>query len=254
MVVGTATVCAQPCVKPESRRTPIDWAWRGAQQVANPQDKAALAASAHYSGDPWTPDNPYFDMAEASMDRLWNRLVWPFISECAFDRVVDLASGHGRNIRKLIDHASHIHAIDIQPGNVDRIAERYAGDARIEPMTGTGYDLHPLADASCTLIYCFDAMVHFNADVVASYLRDSMRVLRPGGHGFFHHSNYSGGMDWRTNPGSRAFMTAGLFHELATKAGLRVVRQEVIDWGPRTELDALTLVERPASIKGEQGR
>ena len=57
-------------------------------------------------------------------------------------------------------------------------------------------------------------MVHFESDVIRSYLRDTMRVLEPGGRGFFHHSNYTGGEDWRTNPSSRNFMSQAFFSRI----------------------------------------
>ena len=33
-------------------------------------------------------------------------------------------------------------------------------------------------------------MVHFSADLVQAYLRDTARVLKPGGMALYHHSNY----------------------------------------------------------------
>jgi len=87
-------------------------------------------------------------------------------------------------------------------------------------------------------------MVHFDSDVVRSYLRDAQRVLKVGGHGFFHHSNYVGGHDWRTNPNSRNFMSKELFEHYALKEQLSVVRQRVINWGLVHDSDCLTLVER----------
>jgi SAM-dependent methyltransferase len=205
---------------------------------------SALEESAKYSGDPWTPQNPYFERAEASMGSLWNNLIWPMIADCRFDRVIDLAAGHGRNTVMLLAHASHVYPMDIQSGNIEVIKARFLTDSRVEPLVCNGYDLQPVEDEHCTLVYSFDAMVHFNPDVVGSYLKDTARVLVAGGHGFFHHSNYSDGMDWRTNPGSRNFMTPGLFGDLAEKAGLSVVSQKVIDWGPRPKLDAVTLVSK----------
>jgi SAM-dependent methyltransferase len=109
----------------------------------------------------------------------------------------------------------------------------------------SGYDLRPAEDGVFTLVYCFDAMVHFEKEVVRSYLRDTARVLKPGGRGFFHHSNYTGGRDWRTNPHSRNFMCRELFAAYAQIEGLRVLRQDVLNWGHIHGLDCLSLVEKP---------
>ena len=37
-------------------------------------------------------------------------------------------------------------------------------------------------------------MVHFDSDVVRAYLKEFRRILKPGGHGFCHHSNYTGSL------------------------------------------------------------
>ncbi len=208
--------------------------------------RARLAALAAYSGDPWTPENPYFAQAEAHARGLWDDLVWPFIKDCDFRRVLDLAAGHGRNSQFLLPLAEHLTISDIQPGNIEACRKRFGNDARIDYQVGNGYDFQPLAAGSLTLVYCFDAMVHFDSDVVRAYLRDTRRVLAPGGRAFLHHSNYTGGHDWRTSPNARNFMLRELFAHYALKEGLAIVRQQVINWGTVVAGDCLSLVEKPA--------
>jgi SAM-dependent methyltransferase len=214
-----------------------------ARQAASPSQQA-LQAQAAYSGDPWNPRNPYFAHAEGFMDGLWKRLVYPFIEGSDFSATLDLAAGHGRSSAKLLRHARILSIMDIQPGNVEVCRTRFKGHPNVTYHVNNGYDLRPIGDGSLTLVYCFDAMVHFESDVVRSYLRDTHRVLAPGGRAFFHHSNYTGGEDWRTNPSSRNFMSKEFFAHYARKEGLKVLRQEVINWGPHQNLDCLTLVER----------
>ncbi|MGQ0621248.1 MAG: class I SAM-dependent methyltransferase [Panacagrimonas sp.] len=204
-----------------------------------------LLELARYSGDPWVPENDYFARAETFMDSGWDQFVWPLIEGCDFRSVIDLACGHGRNSRKLGEHAGRILMLDIQPGNIAKCRKRFGDDPRYSFAVNNGYDLRPAADASATLVYCFDAMVHFDGDVIRSYLRDTLRVLVPGGHAFLHHSNYTGGDDWRSNPASRNFMSAAFFAHYARKEGLVVLRQQVINWGGHAELDCLTLLQRP---------
>jgi SAM-dependent methyltransferase len=203
-----------------------------------------LAALAAYSGDPWGPTNAYFDHAEPFMDQAWDMLIWPMLKGLDLRVVVDLAAGHGRNGRKLIEHCERLIILDIQPGNVERCQARFAADPRVTCHVNSGFDLRPVPDASVSLVYCFDAMVHFDSDVVRAYLADTRRVLVPGGHGFFHHSNYTGGDDWRTGPHSRGFMSRDLFGHYARKEGLSVLDQRVIDWADARELDCVSLVRR----------
>lgn len=199
---------------------------------------------AQYSARPFTPDHPYFADAERHLAWAWPNLVWPVIKECDFTSVIDLAAGHGRNCTKLRTVAERILVLDIQPGNVERCRQRFAGDPAFEFAVNNGYDLRPARDADHTLVYCFDAMVHFHRDVIKSYLIDAFRVLKPGGHGFFHHSNYTGGDDWWTAPANRAYMSRELFAEYAVDAGFEVTHQQVIDWG-FPDHDCLTLVRKP---------
>jgi SAM-dependent methyltransferase len=129
--------------------------------------------------------------------------------------------------------------MDIEPGNVDVCRKRFADRLNATAMVCNGFDLQPIPGSSITLVYCFDAMVHFNPDVVKSYLYDTYRVLKPGGRGFFHHSNYTGGPDWKLNPASRTYMSAAIFAGYAKEAGLSIIRQHVINGDRHADLDCL---------------
>lgn len=209
-----------------------------------PSGGRPLQELAHLSGDPWTPENEFFRVAESLIDRIWPELIYPFIQDCDFSAVIDLAAGHGRNSRLLALRAGRLLVLDIQAGNIEICRRRFEGHPNVECVVNNGFDLRPAQDAEFTFVYCFDSMVHFEKEVVRSYLRDTRRVLRPGGRGFFHHSNYTGGRDWRANPHSRNFMSRELFVGYALAEGLRVVRQVVFDWGGHANLDCLTLVEK----------
>ena len=139
-----------------------------------------LRELAAYSGDPWTSQNPYFAHAETFMEGLWHRLVLPFINGCDFSHTVDLAAGHGRNSVKLAALADRLTIVDIQPGNIEVCIQRFSDQANISFLVNSGFDMQPLRESDVTLVYCFDAMVHFDSDVIRSYLRDTRRILLPG--------------------------------------------------------------------------
>lgn len=207
-------------------------------------DAAYLESLARNSGDCWQPSHDYFSQAEPYMEAQWENLVLPFIKDCDFSSVLDLAAGHGRNSVFLAELAGRITLMDIQAGNIEFCKRRFSENQNMAFHVSSGYDMRPLEDSSITLIYCFDSMVHFDSDVIRSYLRDARRVLRPGGRGFFHHSNYTGGHDWRANPAGRSFMSKELFAHYALKEGIRIVRQRVIPWAGNPTGDCLSLVER----------
>lgn len=214
--------------------------------VTNGRRQGRLDNLAHYSAGPFTVDHTYFTQAEYDMQRSWSNLVWPMIRDCDCTSVIDLAAGHGRNTAKLRDLSDDILALDIQLENVERVRERFADDRTVKAALNNGYDMAAAVEDAYTLVYCFDAMVHFHREVVRSYLLETSRVLAPGGHGFFHHSNYTGGDDWFVAPCSRAYLDRELFVSYVTKAGLEVLCQRVIDWGGHRNLDCLSLVRKPA--------
>ncbi len=208
-----------------------------------------LLRQARQSGDPFKHAS-YFAEAEPQMDALWQALIWPRISGLDFTRVLDLAAGHGRNSAKLAEVAGGIVIVEINEECLAVCRRRFAGDPRFEFLKTDGISLRGVADASITLVYSFDSMVHFAPEVVRAYVHEFRRVLRPGGHGFCHHSNFSTGKgDFRRAPHWRNRMSRELFASYCTEAGLEVLRSDVIDWGGEPEvlpgLDCLTLFRRP---------
>lgn len=205
--------------------------------------KSRLDEAARHAGDLWLPDHPYFDAAEADFDLLW-RVIEPFLQGADFGCVLDLATGRGRNARKLLPLAQRLILVDIRPENIAFCRRRFADDPRIGFVANNGYDLRAVPDATVTLFYSFDAMVHFDSDVVRAYLAEARRVMAPGGRAFLHHSNHTGGEDWALAPHCRAFMSQALFAHYARKEGLRVLRQDVMDWGGVPGLDCISLLQR----------
>lgn len=210
-------------------------------------ERSKLDQIAREMGDVWK-SQPYYAEAEAHMDRQWNNDVWPIIKECRFDRVIDLAAGHGRNSEFLRRHAKELIIMDINEENMARCRQRFDAIPGITFVQNDGYSFSTIADSSITLVYCYDAMVHFDSDIVRLYLRETSRTLVPGGHGFFHHSNTTRnptGRVWDT-PGWRNFMSIELFAHYASREGLEVVFSRPIDWMfPGS--DAYTLLRKPGN-------
>ena len=190
----------------------------------------------------------YFAEAEEHLPVQWDTYIWPMIHDCDFGHVVDLATGHGRNAERLLELAERLTLVDILDENIAACRRRFGDDPRVRYLVNDGTDLTGVADDSVSLVYCFDAMVHFDSDVVRSYLHEFARTLRRGGRAFCHHSNYSGAPtgDFRSSPHARNFMTRELFAHYAGKAGLRVLRARPIRWDI-PDLDCLTLLTKPAN-------
>jgi len=201
-------------------------------------------------GSDWV-EAVYFTAAESAADMQWAVIILPFLqletTGIDLSVTMDLAAGHGRNSARLLPMAGVLHIVDIHASNVALCRRRFGDDPRIAYHANDGCTL-PVPDASLSFLFCFDAMVHFDSDVVRAYLREARRALRPGGHAFLHHSNdmsLAGG-DFRQHPHWRNTLSLALMRHYAAKEGLQVVRQQPLDWAhDGTDIDGLTLLRAP---------
>jgi SAM-dependent methyltransferase len=190
-----------------------------------------LSALARRSGDPFTAPI-YFNTAERVIGRQWEYFIWPRIKDADFSMVVDLACGHGRNTARLAPLSDRVIAVDINTECVEFVRARFAGQPKVSVVKTDGASLASVNSGSATLVYCWDAMVHFEPEVVEAYVREIARVLAPGGRGFIHHSNWINGkgQDFKTQPNWRNFMSRELFANYLRDCGLQIISQDVINW------------------------
>lgn len=203
-------------------------------------------------GNDWKQAADYYAAAENDMDARWASIIWPMIEDCDFTTCLDLAAGHGRNTRKLLEQGAcrRIFVVDINQENIDFCTRRFMKEPRVTCIRNDGIKLDFVEPDSISLFYIFDAMVHFDSDVVRSYLSEISRVLQPGtGRAFLHHSNFTGnpGGNVHDNPHWRNFMSAELLVHYCTKEGLAVERQLKLDWNyDGSYIDCVSLVSRAA--------
>jgi ubiquinone/menaquinone biosynthesis C-methylase UbiE len=207
-------------------------------------------------GDDWIGGR-YYDDAERDMATQWKNVIWPLIEGSDFTQVLDLAAGHGRNTARLLDHAERLTAVDINQSNVDVLSERFRDRNNLEIVRNNGSDLRDVAGSSITFLYSFDAMVHFDSDIIRAYVKEFRRVMRPGARGFCHYSNnyHNPTGSYVDHPGWRNFMSRQLFEHWLTKQGFRVLKSRylkgVLDTIEREdgECDAMTLFELPVNAE-----
>ena len=199
-------------------------------------------------GKPWD-DSPYYDNAERWIHVFWDEET---IFRQMFERLdltatLELSCGHGRHAEQIAARTGNLTLIDIHVDNLNFCRERLRSFPSIKYVEGNGYDFSAIESKSITAIYCYDSMVHFSPDIVGSYLKDTARILRPGGMALFHHSNFPAPLNqhYGRNPHGRNHMTKELFASLATAGGLLVHESVIIPWGGIDNLDCVTLVQRP---------
>jgi SAM-dependent methyltransferase len=200
----------------------------------------------------------------------WYGVVLPRIARfLPASSMLEIAPGHGRWTTYLREHCDTLAVVDLDEACIAACKQRFAGDDRITYHVNDGRSLEMIDDESVDFVFSFDSLVHADAEVVASYLRELARTLAPDGVGFLHHSNagryrrYFELQDriprgrvrerlyrWRLldRPRWRARdMTAERFREACEAAGLRCIGQEIVNWTTRRLIDCLSTVTRPSS-------
>lgn len=196
---------------------------------------------------------PYYDAAEGHAAAHWRTIIMPFLRPFdAIDHshVLEIAVGHGRMTQLLLNAAERVTGVDVLQENIDFCAERFKGNDRLRLIKIDGATLKEIEDGSISFMFCFDSMVHFDSDVVRSYIREGRRVLKPGGYFFTHHSNNirAPAGDFQHAPHARNFMSEPLFRHYAMKEGMEVAATKVIGWGTGAkhvaDLDCLSLLRK----------
>jgi SAM-dependent methyltransferase len=215
--------------------------------MTNPSDRLleTVQAEAFHWGAETTES--YHGAAASHMDQQWKTLIGPILAHYPIDysRTIDFAAGYGRNTRKLLEAgAGHVTMVDVNPECVAHLETNFPRD-RTSVVLNDGAGLVSLDTSAFTFLYTFDSMVHFDLEIVISYIPEFARVLKPGAHAFVHHSNYSAnpGGDFRQNPHWRNFMSAAIFKHIAVRSGFDVIQQETFSWG-EPDIDCITVLHR----------
>ena len=198
-------------------------------------------------------EHRYYDEAEANelLAVFWNKgtLFRNAFEKLDLTAIVEIACGHGRHSEQIVDRAGKLYLVDINETNIDACRKRFAGRDNIVFICNSGGDLAAIDDAAVTSVFCYDAMVHFEASDVLGYLADVHRVLKPGGYALLHYSNFDNnpGGFYRDNPGHRNFFSEKMMRHFADRADFAVVEHAVFPWalgpdGPPT--DGLVLLRR----------
>lgn len=191
----------------------------------------------------------YFPEAEGEIEGQWKETIWPLIKDFDFGTVLELSCGAGRNTEKLSTLTSRLIAVDYSQAALDLTRSRLGTSRRgceISYHRNNGFDLSMVADESVTAIYCWDSAVHFDKSVVLSYIRESARILKPGGSGFLHHSTLGNRAHKviKRNPGWRSNVSKELVAQACQANGLTVTLQQPVPWPRDAIVDCATIFRK----------
>lgn len=190
----------------------------------------------------------YYADNEQYIEKQWEWFIWPRINAFDFSCTLDLACGFGRNAAKLVNVAKRLYLVDVNPEAIAFCQNRFSNASiPVEYIVNSGTSLAPIGDNELTTIYSWDSMVHFDPEIIAAYIKEFARVLRVGGRGFIHHSNYGAWGEprhWKDNPGWRSNASASVVADCLKAANLRVTDQHLLCWDYVDNLDCLTCFEK----------
>ncbi len=171
-------------------------------------------------------ENYWFRRHEIAYTRLLDR--------CAGRVVLEAGSGEGYGANMIAEVATRVIGLDYDASAVDHVRAAYP---RVEMIQGNLAEL-PFEDASVDVVVNFQVIEHLWDQ--AQFLRECLRVLRPGGALLISTPNritFSPGRDTPLNPFHTRELDAAELSELLEQAGFRVELMSGVHHGP--ELIAL---------------
>ena len=97
-------------------------------------------------------------------------------------KALEIGCGPGRLMKPMSRHFGEIHGVDVSEAMIERAVRNLRGVPHAFPRAASGSDLSDFADESFDFVYSYAVFQHIpSRDVVLSYWREAVRVLRPGG-------------------------------------------------------------------------
>jgi SAM-dependent methyltransferase len=148
-------------------------------------------------------------------------------------KVLDIGCGTGRIMRHVSPLAAEVHGVDISKEMCEQGEEQLSDLPNVHFHVGNGYDLGDFEDDSLDLVYSVVALQHMPRPIAFNYLRESFRVLKPGGTLWFYVPNLLSDGDFAgfnhlaqpyfvSNPYPMNFFTPAEVARLVTVAGFRL--------------------------------
>jgi len=99
------------------------------------------------------------------------------------DDVLEIGCGYGRMMNAISHRVNTVTGIDLHDAPLDAAKELFWDKANLSFVKNDGYTI-PFDDECFDLVYSVSSLQHMPREVVASYIRETVRVLRTRGRMF----------------------------------------------------------------------
>tara|TARA_R110000772_G_scaffold5691_2_gene20358 strand:- start:11846 stop:12514 length:669 start_codon:yes stop_codon:yes gene_type:complete len=180
-------------------------------------------------------------------DYIWNKYIFEHLREFRNDDILEIAPGYGRMTQYLSVLTSNLSVVDLNENCINKTKEKL-GNFVENYYINDGLKLDMISSNSVDLVFSYDSFVHMHKNVIESYIEEIERVLKNGGYGFIHHSQYYSDEDLSFgNYGGRSDMNKDLFNEMVKKNGMEVIKQFDIQFDPEglwNGIDTITIFKK----------
>jgi SAM-dependent methyltransferase len=121
------------------------------------------------------------------------------------DTMLEIGCGVGRVGRELAPLIRHWIGTDVSDNMLAHAANRLADLPNVELVTINGTDLQPVPDAHVDAVYCTVVFMHLEEWDRYSYVREALRVLKPGGRFYCDNANLDSDEGWQVFLASAQF-------------------------------------------------
>jgi ubiquinone/menaquinone biosynthesis C-methylase UbiE len=132
-----------------------------------------------------------------------SHLVLPALARCGLpatgERMLELGCGAGRMTHSFARRFAHVYAFDLSPEMLARAQRIHGEQKNILWLLSSGSDLSCVASDSMDFVFSYLVLQHLPKEtLVFQYIREMLRVLRPGGAILFQfNGSLASTMNWR---------------------------------------------------------
>lgn len=204
-------------------------------------------------GYDWPESGEEWSKAWGGSRAQWLYTLFPRISRwLPATSICEIATGYGRWTEYLIPLAGKYTGIDLSPACVQGCRERFSAAENAAFGVTDGRTISGVDDESVDLVFSFDSLVHCERDVMAAYVQECLRVLKPGGVAFLHHSNWAALAREEPNKHCRGESVSGQTLAIDVQdCGGAVLVQECVNWGKVDLLDCISTFTKPSGRNNE---